>query len=46
MSAVSIERAELESPEAGDSSVLLLLAALFFVSGACGWCTSSSGCAS
>ncbi len=36
MSAVSIERVELESPEAGDSSVLLLLAALFFVSGACG----------
>ena len=36
MSAVSVERVELETAEAGERSVLVLLAALFFVSGACG----------
>ena len=36
MSAVSIEREPLASPAVGDRSVLALLAALFFVSGACG----------
>ena len=36
MSAVSIERGQLASPATGDRSVLALLAALFFVSGACG----------